>query len=125
MNKLVLVLSFIGLSISLAFGLIDPNNPIMWLSSTTTSFALLRAALLVVIFSLLITEPPRNAYLRVFVGLLSGVLVTWSVTSAYHNAMPICDAFLLFAVGLSSGITVLERDMLRKEKAAKHYLLNA
>lgn len=112
MTKLVLVLSFVGLAITLAFGLLDPSNPVMWLASTTTSFEVLRAALMVIIFALLVTEPPRNAYLRAFVGIVSIALMSWSLSSVYQNHMPIADAMLMIAIGLSMGITVLERNYL-------------
>lgn len=112
MTKLVLVLSFVGLAITLAFGLLDPSNPVMWLASTTMSFEILRAALMVIIFALLVTEPPRNAYLRAFVGIVSITLMSWSLSSVYQNHMPITDAMLMIAIGLSMGITVLERNYL-------------
>lgn len=111
MTKLVLVLSFIGLLISFAFGLLDPANPIMWLSSTTSAFAVLRGALMLVIVTLLVTEPPRNTYVRAFVGIVSMTLIGWSITAVYHNHLPVADAFLLLSVGVSTGLTVLERDL--------------
>ncbi len=116
MTKLILVLSSIGLTLTLLMGLYDPSNSVMWLASTTDNFTILRAALLVVIFTLLFTEPPRNKYLRAFIGLLSVVLVSSSLGAFYDNHMQALDAFLLIAVGISSGITVLERGLLEEEK---------
>ena len=109
MTKLVLVLSFVGLAITLAFGLLDPTNPIMWLSSTTGSFAILRASLMAIILALLVTEPPRNMYLRLFVGFVSVGIVGWSITATYQNTMQIGDGILLLSTGFAMAITVLER----------------
>lgn len=116
MTKLVLILSFIGLAITLTFGLLDPTNPIMWLASTSSSFTVLRGALMAIILSLLMTEPPRNAYMRVLVGITSAMLIGWSLKGAYYNQLPIVDAFLLLAVGIATGITVLERDFVAEDK---------
>lgn len=116
MTKLILILSFIGLAILLLVGLYDPSNSIMWIASTTDNFTKLRAALLLIIFTLLVTEPPRNKYLRAFIGIVSVVLVGSSIGAFYENHMQALDAFLLLSVGISSGITVLERDILAEEE---------
>ncbi len=112
MTKFILVLSSLGLTILLLLGVFDPSNSIMWLASTTDNFTKLRAALLLVIFVLLVTEPPRNKYLRAFIGLLSVGLVGASIGAFYQNHMQVLDAFLLLSVGISSGISVLERNAL-------------
>lgn len=109
MTKLILVLSSIGLALTLLLGMYDPSNSMMWLASTTQTFTIVRAGLLLVIFSLLVTDPPRNVYLRAIVGLLSVVTVGATAGAFYNNHMQVLDAFLLMAIGISSGITVLER----------------
>lgn len=116
MTKLALILSFFGLTLSFGLGLLDPNNPMMWLSSTSTEFAILRGALMAMIVTLLFTEPPRNRYLRAFVGMMSATLIGWSLGAVYQNAMPVADAFLLLSVGIASGVSVLERDLLDESK---------
>lgn len=116
MTKFILVLSSLGLTILLLLGVYDPSNSIMWLASTSDNFTKIRAALLLVIFVLLVTEPPRNKYLRAFIGLLSVVLVGASIGAFYQNHMQALDAFLLLSVGISSGITVLERNALDEKQ---------
>ncbi len=118
MTKLILILSSLGLTITLLLGMYDPGNPIMWLASTSETFTILRAGLLL-IFTLLVTEPPRNVYLRAFIGIVSVVLVSSSLGAFYVNSMQAVDAFLLMAVGIASGITVLERDLLAEDEAAE------
>lgn len=119
MTKLILILSSLGLTITLLLGMYDPGNPMMWLASTTETFTLLRAGLLLMLFTLLVTEPPRNVYLRAFIGIVSVVLVSSSLGAFYVNHMQAVDAFLLMATGIASGITVLERDLLAEDEAAE------
>lgn len=119
MTKLILILSSLGLTITLILGMYDPGNPMMWLASTTETFTLLRAGLLLMLFTLLVTEPPRNVYLRAFIGIVSVVLVSSSLGAFYVNHMQAVDAFLLMAAGIASGITVLERDLLAEDEAAE------
>ncbi len=110
MTKLILILSSIGLTLIMLLGLYDPSNSIMWLASTTQAFTIVRAALLLVIFSLLVTDPPRNVYLRAIVGVFSVVIVGSTIGAFYENHMQALDAFLLMATGIATGITVLELD---------------
>lgn len=109
MTKFVLWLSFMGLTLLLVFGLVAPTSPVMWLATTTPAFAVLRGVLMFTILLLLVTEPPRNAYLRAFVGIISTTLIVWSLSAGYQNHLPIVDALILLSTGISSAITVLER----------------
>lgn len=115
MTKLVLILSFIGLALLLTVGMIDPNNAIMWLASTSENFQIIRSGLLLVIFSLLVTEPPRNVVLRMIVGTISVGLLGWGAAGVWNNALPVMDGLLFLSVGLAAGITVLERNTYPEE----------
>lgn len=121
MTRSILILCVLGLVLLLAFGVYSPANPLMLLASASTGFNILRCALLLVIFTLLVTEPPRNSVLRVYVGVLSIVLIGWSLSAFYQNNMLILDTLLLLTVGISTGTTVLERDVLAEEKPQKSF----
>jgi hypothetical protein len=109
MSKLVLALTLLGISILLVFGLVDPNNPVMWLASTSANFTLLRLALIATLIALLVTNPPRNLYLRAFVGAFSLTLALWSISATYQNQMKFLDSMAILQVSIVSALAVLER----------------
>lgn len=114
MSKLVLILSLLGLTILLTFGLTDPNSPVMWMASTSVNFAVLRGCLGAVLLGLLLTHPPRNVYFRTFVGMLCLTLVSWAVSATYENQMKFLDTLSLLEVSVSAGLIALERDIEEK-----------
>lgn len=114
MSKLVLILSLLSLLILLSFGIADPNNPVVWLASTSTNFGILRIALIAVLLALLLTNPPRNIYFRGFVTILSTTLVAWSLGATYANEMKFLDTLSLLQVSISAGLIALERDIVPK-----------
>src|ERR1022692_2483210 len=112
MGKLILFLSFIGISILFLLGLVAPNNPIMWGASTSINFAALRALLLFVLFVLLVTRPPRNIFVRTIIGILSISLTIWVLDATYNSQMKLIDTLSLLPVAIAAGIDVLERTVI-------------
>lgn len=110
MSKVVLMMSFLALNILLVFGLFSPNSTIMWLASTSINFAILRMTLMIVLVALLVTKPPRNVLLRVFIGFLSVGLASWSLASTYNNQMKFMDTLVILQTCISAGLIILERD---------------
>lgn len=111
MSKLIVFLSLIGLSILFTLGLIAPDSSVMWLASTSTNFALLRAVLMFVLLVLLLTNPPRNVYMRVMIGMFSLALMAWSLDSTYNNHMKLVDTLSLLPVSIVAGLDILEQDI--------------
>ena len=109
MGKLVLALSFVAVSILLVFGLTAPDDPVMWLASTSPEFALVRLGILVALLALLVTNPPRNAVLRGIVGLFALGIAGWSISATYQNQMQFLDSMSLLLFSISASIAVLER----------------
>ena len=109
-NKLILALSLLGLVILLVFGVADPNSPVVWLASTSSVFAWLRAGMIAILFGLMVTDPPRNVYYRVFVGAISMVLAIWTLDATYNNGMKLLDTFSILEFSICAGLTALERD---------------
>jgi len=110
MSKLVLFLSLLGVIILLTFGIADPNSPVVWLASTSHNFAYLRLGMIVALLALLVTNPPRNVYLRTFVGAAALAMVSWSLSATYNNHMKFLDTLSILEVSISAGLVVLERD---------------
>jgi hypothetical protein len=111
MGKTILFLSFIGIAFLCIGGALFPNSPAMWLASTSVNFAWLRLGMMLVLIALLITNPPRNIILRVIVGVFATALATWSLYATYTNQMKLLDSLSLLEVSVSTGLAVLEREM--------------
>ena len=118
MGKVILMLSFLGIGLLLIVAAIDPNSPMVWLASTSSGFFQLRAFMMLVLFALLVTNPPRNVYFSAIVGILSLIAVSWALSATYQNEMKLLDSLSILEVGICAGITVLEQD-LDTVKAAK------
>jgi hypothetical protein len=110
MSKVMLLLSLLGVTILFSFGLTDPNNPIVWLASTSQNFAFLRLGMMLALAALLVTHPPRNIYLRLAIGVFASVLAAWSLYSTYDNQMKLLDSMSLLEFSISAGLVVLESD---------------
>jgi thiol:disulfide interchange protein len=108
MSKLVLLLSLLGITILFSFGLTDPNNPVVWLASTSQIFAFLRLGMMIALAALLVTHPPRNIYLRYCIGIFAAVLASWALFAIYNNQMKLLDSLSILEFSVSAGLIVLE-----------------
>jgi len=110
MSKLVLFLSLLGVAILLTFGIADPSSPVVWLASTSHNFVYLRVGMIITLLALLVTNPPRNVYLRTVVGAAALIMVSWSLSATYNNQMKFLDTLSILEVSISAGLVVLERN---------------
>lgn len=108
MNKIILLLTLIGTSILLILGITSPNDPIMWVASTSAGFTVLRLFLLASLSILLLTKPPRNAQLRLILGSFISLLTAWTLVQTYNDNMKVLDCLTLLSFCASAGIDVLE-----------------
>lgn len=111
MSKLILFLSMIGLCTLFTLGLLAPDNSVMWLASTSLNFAILRAVLIITLLTLLVTNPPRNVYMRIFIGIISTFLVVWVLNATFNNQMKLVDTLSLLPVSIVAGLDILEQDV--------------
>jgi hypothetical protein len=108
MSKSVLLLSFISLAFLLVGAIIMPNSPALWLASSALGYDIVRIVLMLILFGLLITNPPRNHVFRALVGFIAVGLTVWSLAATYDNRMQILDSASILAASVSMGITALE-----------------
>lgn len=109
MNKPIIFLSFTGITLLFVLGLLAPDNPAVWLASTSHWFAFLRLVLMASFGALLITSPPRNIYLRQGLGLLALIIALWAIGVTYANQMKFLDTMSLLEFSVCTGLTVLEK----------------
>jgi len=119
MSKGIMALIFAELGILLFSGLLDPNDPAMWLASTAVGYTFLRLGLIAILGLLLVTHPPRNKYLRIFVGATAVLLSVWSLQSMYREDMKLLDGLANLGAAISMGIVALEYQPEEQARAAK------
>lgn len=108
MSKVILFLAFICLAVLTVGSIVAQNSPGMWLASTTLGYNLLRLGLMVLLFALMLTDPPRHHIFRVIVTFAAVSLTIWSLSSTYNNNMKLLDSASILAASISMGIVVLE-----------------
>jgi hypothetical protein len=124
MSKLILWLSFIAVALLFACSLISPASPALWLASTATNYMIIRGVLMVMLLALIMSDPPRYVWFRVFVGFVSIGLAAWSLSSTYQNIMPILDGAAFLVASIAMGIAALEFRLYndRSEEVTMHDL---
>jgi hypothetical protein len=108
MSKLIVFLSFLSLGILIVLSIFAPNSSAIWLASTQASYNVLRAGVMALLLTLLVTEPPRNVWLRAIVGGLATALGIWSLSATYQNEMQLLDGASLLTASIAMTITTLE-----------------
>lgn len=110
MDKLVVLLSVINLTVLEIGSLLFPDHSFMWLAGSSPAYVVLRAVVIGLLIALLLTHPPRNFYFRLAVGLTAiGVLFTVLVmTFGVDGTMPILDSLTLAAASVAMGLMAIE-----------------
>ena len=108
MKFVVIAGTFLITASLLIGGLYYPDSPLMWLASTTISFAVIRGIILALLGVLLVVRPPRPLYLRALIGAVAaalGATVVW--LTATYMIQPI-DTVVFIEVAIVFGIEALE-----------------
>ncbi|MDB5164574.1 MAG: hypothetical protein JWL89_200 [Candidatus Saccharibacteria bacterium] len=108
MSKTILWFSFITLAFLVICVMFAPTSPAIWLASQLPGYMALRLALMSVMVALILTEPPRNRWFRLFVGGLAIGLTSWVLSATYQNQMQFLDSTSILIASISMGIVALE-----------------
>lgn len=108
MNKAMLWVTFVLLGFLTVVSSINPDTSAVWLASSDRSFDLLRSGVMLVLLTLMFTNPPRNVLLRAVIGVMTVVFIGWSGYMTYEGFMQILDGIIFVAAGISALIAVLE-----------------
>jgi hypothetical protein len=101
MNKMIYGGAFLA-SVTLAIGAVwFPNQPFMWLASTSLNFIILRCVLAIMALALLMSHPPRSIIFRTVLSVTGAVLLSWALRETYNNAMKLMDGTMLTSIAIS------------------------
>lgn len=122
-KRLMILVTIFLVGAMLFSGLYQPDAPLMWLAATTTNYAYMRAALIVVLLTLLITEPPRSANFRIFLAAFSVGLGISTILLSYWYAVGLMDAIIFIEVAIILMLESLEANATEVKKISFRYTL--
>jgi hypothetical protein len=122
-KKLLIVITTFLVSAMLFSGLYQPDAPLMWLASTSIYYAYMRAALIIVLVTLLVTSPPRSGYFRLFLAAFSSALAISTILLSYWYAISLLDAVIFIEVAIIFMIESLEASTADVKKISFTYTL--
>lgn len=111
MKKILIGSTICLIAALLAAGLYYPDAPLMWIASSTTTFAVLRGLMLAALITLLVTQPPRNVYLRGFMMVFGVALGITAVNTMLAYEIGFLDAIVLMEVAIICVIEGLEAEL--------------
>jgi hypothetical protein len=104
---LIIATAFL-VSVMLFDGLYQKDSPLMWLASAEPNYAYMRAALVVVLLTLLVSSPPRSLYFRQFLGLFAAALFGSTIWLSATYTINLLDAVIFTEVAIIFMIEALE-----------------
>jgi hypothetical protein len=122
-KRLLITITILLVGAMLFSGLYQPDAPIMWLAATTENYAYMRAALIIVLLTLLVTNLPRSGYFRVFLAAFSVALGISTILLSYWYAIGLMDAIIFIEVAIIFMIESLEAGNERVKKIKFSYTL--
>jgi hypothetical protein len=108
MNKAIFSCSLVCVLFLLVGTYAFPSNPIMWLAGTSMTYVIFRVITAVALVAVLLTNPPRQWYMRMFMGLVAVALATAGITIGVSDSVQILDMVLFLELAVAFGIEALE-----------------
>lgn len=110
-TKKLLISAMVVLVVAMLLnGLYYPDSPLMWLAATSNEYAYMRAALIGVLVTLLITDPPRSKAFRVFLGVFASTLFVSTALLINAYTIGILDAVIFVELAIIFMIEALESE---------------
>lgn len=109
MKRFNLIFSLVAL---LAMGLgsyYEPNSSLFWLASVDMGTQVVRAFLIFMVLTQLLTYPPRHIVVRLLTGATALTTAVWALHMSTFMNTPIFDTVVLLQVAIALGISALER----------------
>lgn len=105
-NLVILTLLFV-LALFIG-GIYFPNTTEMSLADTSLAYTLLRGGIIMLLVSILVTEPPRSLELRGMIGSWSILLAVQSISALLSYGMHVLDSIVFIEVAIILAIEALE-----------------
>jgi hypothetical protein len=122
-KRLLIIITTFLVCAMLYSGLYQPDAPLMWLASTSIYYACMRAALVLVLVTLLVTSPPRSTYFRLFLAAFASALAISTILLSYWYAINLLDAVIFIEVAIIFMIESLEANADDVKKISFTYTL--
>lgn len=119
MKKLLIVGTMLLVSALFIGTLYFPNAPLMWLAGTSIGYEVLRGVAIVLLGTLLFSNPPRALYIRYTIGASAAVLGIATTVLAVTYAIQLIDTIVFMEVAVIFGIEALELPVEQTVKATK------
>lgn len=111
LKNVLIVATALLISAMLYDGLYQKDAPLMWLASTDSSYAYIRAALIALLVTLLLSSPPRSLHFRVSLAAIAAALLVSVVWLSASYAVGVVDAVIFAEVAVIFMIEALETDV--------------
>ncbi|MET0979709.1 MAG: hypothetical protein ABWX90_00440 [Candidatus Saccharimonadales bacterium] len=111
LKNVLIVATALLISAMLYDGLYQKDAPLMWLASTDSSYAYIRAALIALLVTLLLSSPPRSLHFRVSLAAIAAALLVSVVWLSASYAVGVVDAVVFAEVAVIFMIEALETDV--------------
>ena len=109
MGKLLLLLSFVIITILFLGTSFAPQNPDFWLASSASMYQHIREVVALVLALQLVTQPPRHIGLRLIAGTIAIGVGVWALEATYTSSMPLLDTFSFLGSAFAIVAAALER----------------
>ncbi|HET9098736.1 MAG TPA: hypothetical protein VFN51_03915 [Candidatus Saccharimonadales bacterium] len=110
MSRTIQFLTLIVLMTLLIGCLIIPANPIFWLATATPTYTLVRAILIVLVYSFMVFGVPQYKFIRRTIAALSLALLGWALATTYNESIQLLDGLSIAAAGISLALSAIEPD---------------
>lgn len=107
-GKTLLISTLLFVTLLYVGGIYFPNTFLMSLADTSHTYTFLRGAIIVLLLSILITNPPRSFALRAMIGSWSFLLAIQSVEVLFSYKLRLLDSLVFMEVAIILGIEALE-----------------
>lgn len=108
MKRLLIAGTIILTTALLLGGIYYPDDPFMWLASTSTNFEVIRAGLIALLAVLFFADPPRAIFFRVILAACASVLVIGTLWMLSTYTMYLIDAIMFVEIAIIFGVEALE-----------------
>lgn len=107
-GKTLVISTLLFVLLLLAGSIYFPDTFLMSLADTSPTYLFLRAAIVVLLISILVTKPPRSLMLRGMIGSWSFLLAVQAIEALFSYELRLLDGLVFLEVAIILAIEALE-----------------